>query len=91
MRPALLAALLLAAPAAAQGPDAVPGLSLNDAQVLARPAEGQFIVRARATVFRAELEAALARLCAAPARATPLYTERDRRPADVTYLVRCRT
>ena len=88
MRAALALALLLAGPAAAAEEDRVPGLSLTDAQVLARPAAGQFLVRARAGVLSADLGA----LCPAGAapRATPLFRDRDRRPGDVTYLVRCR-
>ena len=93
----VLAAAALAAaqpaaaqPAAAQDDDRVPGFSKVEAQILARPADGQYIARARADVFRRELEAGIARLCGAPARATPLFRDRDRVPGDVTYLVRCR-
>ena len=91
MRAALLViALAAAAPAAAQEDDLVPGLSKTEAQILARPADDQFLARARADVFRRELEAGIARLCGAPARATPLFRDRDRVPGDVTYIVRCR-
>ena len=88
--PVIALALAAAAPAAAQEDDRVPGFSKVEAQVLARPADGQYLVRARADVFRREIEAGVARLCGAPARAAPLFRDRDRVPGDVTYIVRCR-
>ena len=87
---ALALVLALAPPARAQDSDLIPGLGRTDAQILARPAEGQLIVRARATIFRRALESAIAPLCGAPARATALFRDSERKPADITYLVRCR-
>ncbi len=90
---ALVGALPVAAPAAAEGLRGalpLPGLPFVEARVLAIPGPGQYIVRARPRVSARRLEGAAASLCGTPARATYLYRDNDRRPGDVTYLVRCR-
>ncbi len=89
---ALLAATLPSAAAAEglRGAQPLPGLPFVEARVLAIPGPGQYIVRARPRVSARRLEGAAASLCGTPARATYLYRDKDRRPGDVTYLVRCR-
>ena len=86
---ALVIALAAAAPAAAQEDDRVPGLSKMDAQILARPGEGNYIVRLRGDVFPGALEDGIARLCGSPVRAAQVGRD-DGRPGNATYLVRCR-